>query len=92
MSKGEKLVSASICGYVAEAFIRNDTQISVFSMKRSIKIFSTTQTLKKKDFAHSLLFLKFATILRHSGGLHRRALNKKVLLKLSSEIKFSQNL
>ena len=67
MSKGEKLVSASICGYGAEAFIRNDNQVYVFSMKRSIKIFSTTQTLKKErncpvPFAHSRLFIKFATV------------------------------
>ena len=77
MSKGEKLVSASICGYVAEAFIRNDNQVYVFSMKRSIKRFSTTQTQKKEricpiPFAHSHLFIKFASIQRHSGGLRGR--------------------
>ncbi|MDO5490148.1 MAG: hypothetical protein Q4F52_08575, partial [Bacteroidaceae bacterium] len=41
--------------------------------------------------AHSHLFIKFASILRHSGGLGGRTFKQKVLLKLSSLMKFSQN-
>ena len=55
-------------------------------------MFSILQIQKKErnfpiPFAHSHLFIKFASILCHSGGLGGRTFKQKVLLKLSSSLK-----
>ena len=56
-------------------------------------MFSAKQTQKKErnfpiPFAHSHLFINFASILRHSGGLRRRTFKQKGVIEIifSSEI------